>query len=243
VLRIEKSSLHDGDGLRTVVFLKGCSLHCSWCSTPESQSPVIEQGYGKIMTSEQVMQEVTKDEVFFFHSGGGLTVSGGEPLLQADFVAELLQESHHRSINTAMESSMCLHFDEVIKVLPHLDTLFADIKHMDANKHKDYCGKDNTMILDNIRRAAAWKSSLKLIARVPLIPGVNDDDENMRSLGEFCASLQHLDGVELLPYHRLGVGTYAKLGRRYLLPTVKTPSAEVMIERKMFLRQYIDNII
>ena len=111
VLRIEKTSIHDGEGLRTVVFLKGCPLRCKWCSTPESQRMEIEKGYGKDMTVEEVVKEICKDEIFFFHSGGGVTISGGEVLMQADFAKEILISCMEQGIPTAIETSLYSSYD------------------------------------------------------------------------------------------------------------------------------------
>ncbi|MCC8165375.1 MAG: radical SAM protein, partial [Planctomycetes bacterium] len=126
VLRLERSSIHDGDGLRTVVFLKGCPLRCQWCSTPESMSSAIETAgdntYGTVMTVDQVMAEVRKDVIFYFHSGGGMTLSGGEPLVQPDFSAELLARAQREGINTAMETSLAVPYKLVERVLPNLNT-------------------------------------------------------------------------------------------------------------------------
>ena len=135
VLRTERSSIHDGDGFRTVVFLKGCPLCCLWCSTPESQSPAIEQAaettYGQAMSVEDLMALVRKDSIFYFHSGGGLTLSGGEPLVQADFAAELLRQAQSEGINTAIETCLAVPFANVEKALPNLDVMYADLKHID----------------------------------------------------------------------------------------------------------------
>ena len=243
ILRLERSSIHDGEGLRTVVFFKGCPLSCAWCSTPESQSPEIEKGegysYGQRMTVAEVMAEIGKDEVFFFHSGGGVTLSGGEPLAQADFAAALLKEARRLNIDTALESSLALPWREVAKALPDLNTLFADIKLMNPERHRFWCGQDNQLILENLRRVAAWDWPLTLVARMPLVPGVNDDDENILATARFCRELGRVERLELLPYHRLGLHTYAKLGREYLLPQVKPPSPDYLAERRRLAGQYI----
>lgn len=240
VLRIERASIYDGEGLRTVVFLKGCPLTCAWCSTPESQSLEIERGadkaYGGIMSVEEVMTEVEKDKIFFFHSGGGMTLSGGEPLLQADFSSALLKECKMLGINTAMESSMFAPFGELEKILPDLDTLYADLKFVDGQKHKEYCGRDNEMILNNIRRVTAEARPLRVIIRIPLIPGINDSDEDLADVAGFCNGLMSVSAVELLPYHRLGVPTYEKLGRSYLLPEIKPPQTDYFQSRKEYFR-------
>ena len=224
VLRIEKTSIHDGDGLRTVVFLKGCPLRCMWCSTPESQRAVIEHGYGSVMTVAEVIKEISKDEIFYFHSGGGVTISGGEPLLQADFTAELLKESKRRGINTAIETSMFGDFGSIKKLLPYLDTLYADIKHIDSNAHKHFTGAGNETILENIKAAAECFGG-NIVIRIPLIPTVNMTAENAAGIAEFCRGLSKVHMIELLPYHRLGVETYRKLDLEYGFFDVEVPSA------------------
>lgn len=238
VLRIERSSIHDGEGLRTVVFLKGCPLSCAWCSTPESQSPEIERAarkiYGSVMSVDEVITEVEKDKIFFFHSGGGMTLSGGEPLAQADFSAALLKECKMLGINTAMESSLLVPFVELEKVLPNLDTLYADIKLIDGEKHNRYCGHDNALILKNIRKVTSGEMPLRVILRIPLIPGINDSDRELASAADFCQSLAAITAVELLSYHRLGVPTYEMLGRLYPLPEIKPPQAEYLQDRKEY---------
>lgn len=222
ILRIEKTSIHDGDGLRTVVFLKGCPLRCSWCAAPESQSSEISHGYGAFMTVDEVMKEISKDEIFYFHSGGGVTISGGEPLMQADFTAEILKQSKLRGINTAIETSMQANFDDIEKLFPYLDTIYADLKHIDNDLHKKFISAGNKLILDNIK-AASQRFAGSLIIRVPLIPTFNMDDETAEGIAKFCKTLDNLSKVELLPYHRLGVETYRKLGIPYDLSDIEIP--------------------
>jgi len=243
ILRLERSSIHDGAGLRTVIFFKGCPLACAWCSTPESQAPEIESGegyqYGRVMTVPELMREIIKDEVFFFHSSGGVTLSGGEPLLQADFAGLLLRECRRLNIDTAMETSLILPWSETVKTLPFLNTLFADLKLMDPRRHRRWCGRDNRLILENLRRIAAWEWPLTLIVRTPLIPGINDDDENIIAIARFCQDLGRVERLELLPYHRLGVHTYARLGREYPLADIKPPSPAAVAERRQLAGQYV----
>lgn len=246
ILRLERSSIHDGEGLRTVIFLKGCPLRCAWCSTPEGWLPGITEtetaGYGYIMTSDELLAEIAKDEIFFFHSGGGITFSGGEPLCQAKFVTDVAAGARKLGISTAMESSLCFPWQAVAKVLPHLDALYADLKHIDPEQHKFYTGQDNRQILENIRRVSDSDLPLQLIIRMVLIPGINDDEATLRQTGEFLQSLRNLTEAELLPYHRLGVGTYTKLGLRYRLPEAKVPSQPELQRGKAILSQYISNI-
>ena len=225
VLRIQKTSIHDGEGLRTVVFLKGCPMRCIWCSTPESQNREIEFGYGSVMTAQEVIAEISKDEVFYFHSGGGVTISGGEPITQADFTAAILYESKKRAINTAIETGMYGGFDELRKILPYLDVLYADIKHIDSDTHKRLTGAGNELILENIKSAADIFGG-SVIIRVPLVPTLNMTRENAGGIAEFCMSAGNISEIQLLPYHRLGIDTYRALNRNYEIFETKIPNNE-----------------
>lgn len=246
VLRIERSSIHDGNGFRTVVFLKGCPLHCQWCSTPESQSSQIETAehttYGRIMSVEEVMKEVRKDSAFFFHSGGGVTLSGGELLAQPDFTLALLQASQSECINTAIETSFFAPWAVIRPILSYVNTAFVDIKLFNREQHKKYCGVDNQIILENLLLTNDFEKPFRLIIRVPIIPGINDSEEELEQIGQFCAGLRHLHYVQLLPYHRLGTDTYRKLGRPYLLSCVPSPSSEHMLQCREIIHQYIKQV-
>ena len=246
VLRIERSSIHDGAGLRTVVFLKGCPLRCAWCSTPESQAADIEQAgeqvYGRWFSLDELVQELSKDEVFYFHSGGGVTFSGGEPFCQPQFLQQVMRAIKSLGINVAVESCLAVPFSQIAPCLPDIDTFFADLKLVDAQRHRLYCGGAHATIIHNLRCLGAWQWPLRLVVRMPMIPGVNDDEANLAAAADLCASLHNLKTVELLPYHRLGVPTYAKLGREYRLSQIKTPSAAHMLERKRFLAQRLPGV-
>ena len=289
ILRIERSSIHDGQGLRTVVFLKGCPLRCRWCSTPESQSPrpelgfvagrcrgcgtcvkvcpagavslAVESGkarfdrakcrgcfecvskcpagalkkYGVPMTVEEVAAEISRDEVFYFHSGGGVTISGGEPLYQPRFTAEILRECKRLGIHTAIETCLFAPWDCVEAVLPWLDVLYVDIKLMDEGLHKRWTGAGNRLILENLRRIDGSFYNIEIIARIPLIPGVTDTDKNLSDAVEMLSRIKKLKDIELLPYHRLGIETYRNLGREYSLKDLVPPSEEHMLERRKYL--------
>ncbi len=237
VLRIERNSIHDGQGLRVVLFLKGCSLSCKWCSTPESQEAVVEKGYGSIMSVDEVVAEICKDEIFFFHSGGGVTISGGECLLQPDFVAGVLGECRLRGIDTAIETSLFVPWQNVEKILPILNVIYVDLKHPDDKMHKNLVGAGNRIILANLKKLDQTALPFKIHIRFPLIPGINDGDDTILATLSITASLKKLVEIELLPYHRLGVGTYAKLGRIYELEDLVTPSKEYIIERAEFLKK------
>lgn len=249
VLRIEKSSIFDGDGLRTVVFMKGCPLRCQWCSTPESHHKEIQTTldgnitYGRNMTVEEVLVEVRKDIPFYFHSGGGMTVSGGEILTQSEFVYNLVRRASWEGIDTCIETSFYGAWDKIEPILSSTDTAFVDMKLMDPEAHKKYTGVDNDVILSNIRKAGGSKSSTKLIIRRPLIPGVNDSEKDLELLGRFLSELPGVDHLQLLPYHRLGTDTYRKLGLIYQLPDVETPSQEHMERCVSITDKYVSTII
>lgn len=271
ILRIERLSLSDGRGMRTVVFFKGCPLHCAWCSTPESQSMEREvyylkerctecgacilacpqnalsfdsetkrvkrshtlckqcfqcvevcnyraqQIYGKEMTVKEVMREIQKDEMFFFYSGGGVTLSGGDVFCQTDFAEELLLACEDACIHTAAELDLFTSFEQVKRLVPHLQMFYTDVKCMDSNRHKKWTGQENGIILENIRRADKICARKAIHVRVPLVEGINDDPENIRKTAEFCAELENCSELEFLPYHRLGLHAYRQLERTYAL--------------------------
>ena len=269
ILRIEKISLNDGPGMRTVVFFKGCPLRCAWCSTPESQKcapevyyqpqkcvrcgkcveacthdalsvnadtglierdytkcvncfdcvkaclPKAQGTYGQDMTVKQVMKYIHRDEVFFFHSGGGVTLSGGDILMQADFAQSILKECWDSGIHTMAELDLFGAYENVAKLLPYLNAFYVDLKLMDPEAHKKWTGQSNETILANLRRAAEECNSNAFHVRVPLIWDVNDSEENILQTAEFCRTLPNCAELEFLPYHRLGQATYGYLGRDY----------------------------
>lgn len=249
VLRIERSSIHDGDGFRTVVFLKGCPLHCQWCSTPESQRFEQEttldgsQTYGRKMTVGEVMEEIRKDSAFYFMSGGGMTLSGGELLEQPCFSRELLHNCTLEGISTAVETSLFGPWSALEPMLPYIGTLYADLKFVSKDLHKKYCGVCNSVILENLQKLDSRPERFRLIVRTPLVPGLNDTDEELAKIGKFCQQLQKLDHLQLLPYHRLGEGTYAKLGREYALKGVQPPSLEHMEACQKVLKHFLPNVM
>lgn len=290
ILRIEKTSSYDGDGLRTVVFLKGCPLRCVWCSTPESHNFSSDFGnhrnkcthcfrclescpenaisyntdddtfitdmksctdcrkctdscpsgsriaYGYTASVAQIMAEVEKDSLFYFHSNGGVTVSGGEPLLQIEFTRDLLKQCVNHGINTAIETCAHVPYENFDMVLPYVDTLFIDVKHMDDRIHKKITGVGNQLILENILRADGSPRNFAIIIRMPVIPMLNDDDENFMQLGRFCKKLKRLKEIQLLPYHRLGIETYKRLSIPYTLEQLGTPDNVVMESKAAILR-------
>jgi pyruvate formate lyase activating enzyme len=182
---------------------------------------------GRAMSASDVMSEVLKDRVFYDQSGGGVTFSGGEPLMQAEFLRELLERCREEGLATTLDTCGFAAWDVLERIVPLVDVFLYDVKMMDEGKHLQYGGASNRRILENLAGVAALASGLNktVLARFPLIPGINDDDENIRSTGEFVRNCG-LSQVSLLPYHHLGADKYRRLGREYVLPGMTPPSAE-----------------
>ena len=286
VFDIQRFSVHDGPGIRTIVFLKGCPLSCRWCSNPESQQlkpllmfepkrcvqchkciavcPVQALSFtnpyfvdrnkciscgacaeaclpdalvmkGETMTVWQVMQELQKDATTYRRSGGGITLSGGEPLLQSDFARELLKACHNQGWNTAMETTGFASKEVIQDVMPHVDFAMADLKAIDPQVHKDWTGVDNRQILENLLRISQLAG--KTVVRVPVIPGINDDDFAMQGVAEF-ASLMGIDTIHLLPYHSYGENKYGLLGRSYPMGNTPSPAPELVESLKQVIEAH-----
>lgn len=271
VFNVQKFSVHDGAGIRTLVFLKGCPLRCRWCSNPESQSPKPERAfnpsrclsaavcgrcakacphgairvtdgmliddrtrcrecfacvracpsgaqtlYGEPWSVDEVLKRVERDDAFYTRSGGGLTLSGGEALMQPEFACALLREAKARHIDTALETCGCYPYEHLQAACRSLDTLMFDIKCLPADKHQEFTGVGNERILDNFRRVCEEFPALPIVARTPVIPGFNDTEEDVKAMYEWLPKRDNVR-YELLPYHRMGQPKYAYLGRRYAL--------------------------
>ena len=234
IFNIQRFSIHDGPGVRTIVFLKGCPLRCRWCCNPESQEWKIETikiaGVEKIAgedtTVKEVLEEIKKDRIYYSRSvGGGVTLSGGECLWQPDFSAALLEAAKSIGISTAIETTGFAKREVLDRILPFVDTVLMDIKHMNGAKHKEFTTRDNATILENARYIA--ESGVRLIIRTPVIPTFNDTEEEIGAIAKYAASI----GVKehhLLPYHRIGTDKYKGLGREYTLPHIAPPENEKM---------------
>lgn len=239
IFDIQRYSIHDGKGIRTIVFLKGCVLRCRWCCNPESQSYEIQnmkvldsvKVIGEDITVEEVMKTVEKDRSYYRRSGGGLTLSGGESLCQPDFARDLLRAAKESGISTAMESMACAEYNVIESVLPYLDQYLMDIKHMNAEKHKEFTGKSNELMLENAKRIAE-SGMTQLSIRVPVIPTFNDTEEEIKSIAKFADSLPGVDKIHLLPYHSFGRDKYDGLGKPYLMGDVQPPSQKAMEDFK-----------
>ena len=277
VFNVQKYSVHDGPGIRTIVFLKGCSLSCRWCSNPESQQREPElafnagrclgvskcghcivacpygsitlgeddklridrshctachmpcadtcpaQGllvYGKQRTVDDVLNVVEQDMAFYARSGGGLTLSGGEPLLQGEFAVALLREARARRIKTAVETCGMVSAETVRAAAEYLNYVLFDIKHMDSAEHEAQTGLSNRHILENFRILAEEFPDLPILARTPIIPGFNDSEQAVTAIAQFLKPYERVE-YEMLPYHRLGTQKYQFLDRPVPMGEVK----------------------
>lgn len=280
VFNIQKFSIHDGKGIRTVVFLKGCPLKCLWCANPEShemypQLSVIpnncigcgacinvcpnqaisfdEKGVnvdrsscrrchlcadecysralkvmGQEMTVEEVFQKIAQDAVFYKHSGGGYTLSGGEPLLQDEFCLELADRCAQAGLRGAIETSGFGNAERFKKLIRKLELVFFDLKHMDDQRHKKLTGVSNSVILSNLKEIQ--DDAQEIVIRIPIIPGLNDEDENIAETANLCTGLKKVSGLELLPYHQLGEHKYESLGQDYSLTETRKPGFEQILK-------------
>lgn len=288
VFNIQKMSIHDGPGIRTTVFLKGCPLKCLWCSNPESQRKELEiaclkkrcikcgycaevcpeniiengNGYsildqskctlclkcvdecctnsknliGKSYSGEELLEEILKDKSFYDSSGGGVTFSGGEPFMQADFLIEMLKLCKNSGIHTAIETSGMANKQDVLDASEYLDLIYFDLKHMNDDMHIKLMGVNNKIIHDNL--AALALKHHNIIVRIAVIPGLNDSVENIRETAEYAAALG-IGTLELLPYHSLGENKYEQLGREYSLSKISELSEDDMKQLADEARQVI----
>ncbi len=234
IFNIQRFSIHDGPGIRSIVFFKGCFMRCAWCCNPESQKYEIqtmheggkEKIVGRDVTVKEILPELLADMPYYRRSGGGVTLSGGEILYQPDFARDLLRVCKENGLHTAVESTANAPVESLVKVLPYLDLFLMDIKHMDSAKHKEYTCAPNELILENARRIA--ESDVELIIRTPVIPTFNDTAAEIRAIAKFAASLPDVKEHHLLPYHRLGQDKYAGLERNYSLKDIEPPTKERM---------------
>ena len=233
IFNIQRFSIHDGPGIRTIVFFKGCYMRCAWCCNPESQEFAIqtmqedgkEKIVGRDVSVDDLMPELLADTPYYRRSGGGITLSGGEFLGQHEFARDLLRACKENGLHTAVESTANAPYEKIQAVLPFIDLYLMDIKLMDSEKHKEYTGVGNELILENAKKLGA--SGVELIIRTPVVPNVNDDANSIRAIAKYAAEIGAKE-YHLLPYHRLGQDKYTKLGRNYALKEILPPSQEKM---------------
>lgn len=279
---IKHFAVHDGPGVRTTIFLKGCPLRCLWCHSPESQEArpqisfnrdrcigcgscvescqegalavpgnidegkctlcgsCVEECYsnalemiGRHVHVGDVLDAVDRDRDVIERSGGGVTVSGGEPLAQPDFTLSLLialkEEGYHTALDTCGQAPVTI----LDGMLPYTDLLLYDVKHMNPERHRELTGVSNDTILSNLRYVAKRRGALRI--RMPLIPGVNDSEENLAETCAFIRGLERVDAIELLPYHRLGVSKYRAINREFALRQLLPHEPEQLLRIRDFI--------
>jgi len=265
IFDIERNSYVDGPGIRTTVFFKGCNLRCKWCHNPESQNPkkeilfyknkctdcgrckdltVDDENFicfndakeicGKEYTVDEVLKEVVKDKTFYETSGGGVTFSGGECMLQIDFLSGILKKCKENGIHTAVDTAGHIPWESFEKVLPYTDLFLYDIKTMDNDLHKKYTGVENILILKNLSKLL--KKEVCVWIRVPVIPTVNDTEEEMKNIKAFFEGYGYPEKIELLPYHAMGEHKYEALGKS--TKTFDMPDKEEIEKLKQIVVPY-----
>jgi pyruvate formate lyase activating enzyme len=279
IFDIQKYTVHDGPGIRTTLFFKGCPMHCYWCSNPESINPRPEVGvyaagcigvdkcgrclhacpyqeesillvtdgkitgidrskcryclccakacpnstlrvFGKKYTVREAFKIIMDDCSYYMQSAGGVTINGGDPMLQWEFVRDLLAECKRYGIHTCLETELLCGRDPLVAVMPYVDLLITDIKHMDSTKHREHTGAPNEMILDNIRYVV--RTCVPTIIRTPIIPDFNDDDANIHAISRFVSEQlkNNIRQYQILSFRHLGEEKYAALGRDYAMKDV-----------------------
>lgn len=289
LFNIQRYSTHDGPGIRTVVFLKGCSLSCRWCQNPESRArtpdiffddrlclvgcdlcqqvaPQIISRWdddliivrekltnitvealvdccptqaltvcGEKQSVETIMEKVLRNKAFYDRSGGGITLSGGEPFMQAETAQALLKCSKEAEINTAIESCLHVPWKYIEPSLPHLDLLLADLKHVDKQRFHRWTGGNVDRVVNNFRRLAAH--GVEMIIRVPLIPDFNADEPSIRAISDFAADEIGAKAIHFLPYHTLGINKYKLLNLPYLAAHYSLDAPELLHFAEQYARQ------
>ena len=280
IFNIMKYSVHDGPGIRTTVFLKGCPLTCWWCHNPESQERTPElmvwdskcigcgecrqackldavsdvtrctvcgkcvdrchscarEMVGRQVTGAELLREIEKDVIFYDESGGGVTFSGGEPLMQPEFLTIMLASCQRKGIHTAVDTTGFASTDTLLAISRLTDLFLYDLKLMDDALHRQYTGVSNRLILKNLQELSLNHNNIRI--RFPLIPDVNDDVCNVEKLGEFVASLRGVSQVHVIPYQPMGVCKYDRLRKDYRLQAVTAPDQEKIEAVANKLKQY-----
>lgn len=292
ISNIQRYCVHDGPGIRTLIFMKGCPLRCLWCCNPETQTFRLELLFlehkcilcrrciysckvgaisfdgNRLMTNRKVcvgcgectkvcypeartfgrsrwigvdelVREVMADLRFYLRSGGGVTLSGGEPLMQPESAEIIAEKCKRYGISIAIETSGYARWENFRRVVQHCDVIFCDIKHMDPVVHRELTGVSNEPILENIRRCNREFGTDKVfIIRIPIVPGYTDSKDNLEQAAEFISNLEHVTRVELLKYHRLGMAKYGYLGKEYQLASVLEPSDSHMAKAREIVQSY-----
>ncbi|HAL48109.1 MAG: glycyl-radical enzyme activating protein [SAR202 cluster bacterium] len=289
VFDIKRYAVHDGPGIRTTVFLKGCSLRCVWCHNPEAiahgpevffypdrciacgscveacptgAQTLADDGHrtfdrstcdlslqcvdvcnsnalmlaGKQLTVDEVMDEVREDATFYRVSGGGVTLSGGEPLLQNEFATALLNACNAEGFHTSLDSCGQVPWSFYERALPYVDLVLYDLKHIHADSHKEFTGASNRRIIQNLRKLNERGTPVEI--RMLIVPTVNDSEEQVGQAAEFLAGMDNITAVRLLAYHSMAVSKYTSLGKDSTMPDVESPDTDAMAKVAEWVRGY-----
>jgi len=288
IFNIQRFCTHDGPGIRTTVFVKGCPLSCPWCHNPEGLArdreisfdptrcigcracleacerggheftpegehlrhpePCVRCGacvetcfagaleaVGEEKTAREIVDVVLRDKPFYDNSGGGVTLSGGEPLYQPEFSAAVLRICRAEGISNAVETSGATSWTVLEPFLPLVDYWMCDIKHVDPQRHRELTGGDNRQILANVRRLC--QEGAAVLLRLPLVPGLNDEEDNLRGFGAFTRETCPSEGLELMPYHRIGQGKYERIDQDYSLKELPEAGDDQIRRAAQLLRE------
>lgn len=295
IFATQRMSVHDGPGWRTLVFLKGCPLHCQWCSNPESWATKPELAYnetrclgttecdhcisacpekavleaekgqaiqidwnrcthcsdctdgcpadalylfGKTVSVEEVIRSVEEDSVFYARSEGGLTLGGGEPLLQPEFAAALLERCRKQGIHTSLETCGAVRWTAMEKVCQHADTIHYDIKSADSKRHKTFTGAGIQKIVQNLNQLSERFPETPITVRTPVIPGFNDTRDDIAEIVQIIGNISSVMTYELLPYHRFGSQKFGYLGKKYPLGKLEPLSVAKVKELNAVVPEY-----
>jgi pyruvate formate lyase activating enzyme len=245
IFNINKYAVNDGPGIRTTVFLKGCPLNCQWCHNPESRYSAVEQSnsenlkkilnlplsdtkntIGLVVTADEVMKEVLKDSLFYEESGGGVTFSGGEPMMQPEFLYTLLCRCKEKGIHTAIDTSGYASTESFKRISEVTDSFLFDLKIIDNKLHIKYTGVPNRLIHENLTTLDDLGKELRI--RIPLIPGITDTEENLDDVIRFIKLLKNATNIDLLPFNELIDGKYRRLEKKLELQNLKTQSDDIL---------------
>jgi pyruvate formate lyase activating enzyme len=240
IFDIRRFSVHDGPGIRTTVFFKGCPMDCWWCHNPESRLPFpetstrtlilgdrsfpVEETTGREMTVGEVVDAVVRDRIFYETSGGGVTLSGGEPLFQPEFTAELAAALKKENIHVAIDTCGYATADAFRAILLPTDLFLYDLKIMDDGEHRKYSGVSNALVHQNL--AMLLREGKSVIIRIPLIPGITDTEQNIDTIISFLTQLTTLPEIHLLPYHSAAATKYSRFGKENRIAGLEEPGRE-----------------